>query len=258
MKNQILLSLASCLILFGCDNNVEVKESTTVIINEQSQPAVDTTTMLRIVNETDDSVIVWVTLGATAGCLQDISQVPFVTDSVAPLKGYFTLYAHDSTPDFAPVLGTGFNGAISFNTPALNCPTQQFPEGVNIFEFILNVSYQAGIPQESVEISCVAGVNCLLQGIFTGGIDWNASSMYPNVDTIYNRGKYNNSGLIGVFPYGCDDCTASVAPPACAKSDKDKQKYPICIVQRNAKGSGGGLVRASYKGGAPQPAMKKK
>jgi len=242
--------------LFACDNTVNVDE--TVIVNEQSAKPVtpiDTTTRLRIVNETNDSVVVWVTLGATAGCLQNISGVPYVTDSVAPLKGYFTLQAHDSTPDFAPD-SIGFNGALSFNTPAINCPTQQFPEGVNIFEFILNVSYQAGNPQESVEISCVAGVNCLLQGIFTGGIDWNASSMYPNVDTIYNRGKYDNSGLIGVFPYGCDDCTASVAPPACAKNDRDKQKYPICIVQRNAKGSGGGLVRCAYKGGAPQPAMK--
>jgi hypothetical protein len=148
----------------------------------------------------------------------------------------------------------GFNGQLSFNTPALNCPTQQFPEGVNIFEFIVNNSYQTGIPQNTVEISCVAGVNCLLQGILSGGSAWNASSMYPNVDTIYNRGKFDNSGLVGVFPYGCDDCTASVAPPACAKNDRDRQESPICTVQRNAIGSGGGLVRVAYKGSAPQPA----
>ena len=257
MKNQILFLLASSLFLFGCNSTVEVKDSTTIIVNEQSQPAVDTTTRIRIVNESNKPVVVWVTLGATDGCLQHITEIPYITDSVAPLKGYFTLQAWDSTADYAPV-GMGFNGQLSFNTPALNCPTQQFPEGVNIFEFIVNNSFQSGIPQETVEISCVAGVNCLIQGTLSGGSAWNASSMYPSVSMIYNRGKFDNSGLIGVFPYGCDDCTASVAPPACAKNDRDKQKYPICTVQRNAVGAGGGLVRVAYKGGAPQPAMKKR
>lgn len=257
MKNKTILLSALCLTLFACNNTVEVKESTTIVVDEQSQSTADTTTRLRIVNQTNDSVVVWLTLGATPGCLQDISQIPYVTDSAAPLKGYFTLQAHDSTPDYAPV-GMGFNGQLSFNTPALNCPTQQFPEGVNIFEFIINNSFQSGIPQNTVEISCVAGVNCLIQGVLSGGSAWNASSMYPNVDTIYNCGKFNNSGLVGVFPYGCDVCTASVAPPACDKNDRDKQKYPICTVQRNAKGSGGGLIRVAYLGSAPQPAINKK
>jgi hypothetical protein len=254
MKTKLLLFLASIMFtmsscwLFPSNDNAPTPSQDTV--------AIDTTTYIRIVNNTNDSVTVWITLGATAGCLQHISQIPFITDSVSSLSGSFTLYTHDSTIDYAPPVGIGYNGQISINTQALNCPTQQFPEGTNIFEFITNISFQAGNPQETVEISCVAGVNCLFQGILTGGEAWNASSMYPEVDTIYNRGKYDNSGLIGVFPYGCDDCTSSVSPPACAKNDRDKQKYPICTVQRNAIGSGGGLVRIAYLGSAPQPAVK--
>jgi len=240
------------LALFGCQTDIAVEE---VEIETQ-----DTTTYLRIVNDSEDTIVVWVTLGATEGCLQDINLIPFITDSVAPLKGYFTMYPHDSTPDYAPD-SIGFNGQLSFNTPALNCPTTDFPEGVNIFEFIINNSFQTGIPQETIEISCVAGANCLLKSRLAGGESWNASDLYPKVDTFYNMSRYNNTGLIGVFPYGCDDCTSSVSPPECAKTDKYKQKEPICTVQRDAIGSGGGLVRVSYLGSLvkiPQPAKAEK
>lgn len=246
MKKQFLLLITSCIALFGCFDNVEVKE--TVVINEQSEPAVDTTTRIRVVNETDSAVVVWLSLGATNGCLQDIGQVPYITDSVAPLKGYFTLAAHDSTIDYAPALDTGFNGEFSFDTVALTCAIPRYPFGINIFEFIVNISNAPyPNPQETVEISCVDGANCIISGKFFGGEDWNASAMYPKVDSIWNKGIHNNSGQIGVFPFGCDDCTKSVNPP-CGKNDKDKQKYPICTVQRNAIGSGGGVVRVAYRG----------
>jgi hypothetical protein len=247
MKNPILLLFTLCLTLFGCDNTVNVKESTTIIVDEQSQPAVDTTTRIRVVNETDKAVVVWLSLGATNGCLQNIGQVPFITDSVAPLKGYFTLAPHDSTIDYAPD-NMGYNGEFSFDTVALTCAIPRYPFGINIFEFIVNISNAPyPNPQETVEISCVDGANCIISGKFLGGEDWNASSMYPKVDSIWNKGIRNNSGQIGVFPFGCDDCTSSVNPP-CGKNDKDKQKYPICTVQRNAIGSGGGIIRVSYKG----------
>lgn len=247
MKKQLSVLIALLITLTGCNNTVEVKES--ISINEQSRPTIDTTTRIRVVNETDSAVVVWLSLGATNGCLQDIGQVPFITDSVAPLKGYFTLQAHDSTIDYAPALGTGFNGEFSFDTVALTCALPpRYPFGINIFEFIVNISNAPyPNPQETVEISCVDGANCMISGKFIGGESWNASSMYPKVDSIWNKGIHNNSGQIGVFPFGCDDCTKSVNPP-CGKNDKDKQKYPICTVQRNAIGSKGGIVRVAYKG----------
>ena len=231
--------------LTACEN-ISVKDEQ-VIIEEGADTLQVPITVLRIVNNTDSDVTVWVTLGTTAGCLQNVSQIPYITDSLGNLVGSFILSANDSTTDYAPS-GMGFNGNLSFNTQPMNCPTSQCPYGVNIFEFIMNNGFQAGDPQESVEISCVAGVNCYLSGDLYYGTDWNASSAYPNVTHFFNKGQFSNSGQVGVFPYGCDDCTASVSPPACAKNDKDKQKQPICIVQRNAKGSGGGLVRVTYMG----------
>ena len=242
--------------LSSCINEVKEKEIVNVDVNINSEPAVDTTTRVRIVNLTDKSVVVWITLGATPGCLQDIMKIPFITDSVAPLKGYFTLASKDSTIDYAPALGIGYNGNVSFDTCALNCAIPRFPYGINLFEFIVNNSFQSGIPQETVEISCLAGCNALIEGDLSGGgLSWNTYG-HPVVNHIYCRGIWNNSGLLGVFPFGCDDCTKSVAPPSCAKSDKDKQKEPICTIQRNAKGSGGGLVRIVYKGTPPQPLSK--
>jgi hypothetical protein len=168
---------------------------------------------------------------------------------VSALQGYFTLGANDSTIAYAPA-GMGFNGNISFNTAPLNCPTTTFTQGVNIFEFIVNNSFQGANSQETVEISCVAGVNCFIKSYLSGGNAWNASDSFPDVDSIYNQGISSNSGLVGVFPYGCDVCTGAASPPVCSPptNDNDKQSLPICTVQRNAVGAGGGLVQVLYLG----------
>jgi hypothetical protein len=143
----------------------------------------------------------------------------------------------------------GFNGNLSFNTQPLNCPIAQFPEGVNIFEFIINNSFQEGNPQETIDISCVAGVNCIIKAELYGGNHWNASPLYSNVTKMENSGILNNHGRVGVYPYSCDVCIGMKNPPQCAHDDKDKQSAPICNVQRNAKESGGGVVRVAYLGG---------
>lgn len=217
------------------------------VAEEKATPPVDTTTRMRIVNNSDSPVTVYLTLGATPGCLQHISQVPFVTDSAGSIQGWFTLAAGDSTVDYAP-LNMGYNGNISFNTPPLNCPTQQFPAGVNIFEFILNNTFQPGTPQHTIDISCVAGVNCLIKVNLSGGKEWNAGPLFPNVTSIYNSRINENTGLTGVYPYGCDICTASQSPPTCITTPANPQTQPICNVQRNAIGSGGGLIRVEYGG----------
>ena len=68
------------------------------------------------------------------------------------------------------------------------------------------------------------------------------------VDSIYNCALGCNSGLVGIYPYGCDACIGRNNPPSCVTSDSDKQKKPICNVQRNAIGSGGGLIRIVFEG----------
>jgi hypothetical protein len=214
---------------------------------EVKSVSADTTrTQMQIINATDSAVVVYVTLGATEGCLQSIMGVPFITDSISLLAGYFILKGHDSTAVWSPD-SLGFNGVISFNTQPINCATPQFPNGVNIFEFIINNSFQSGNPQETVDISCVAGTSCTILAELRGGNAWNAGK-YDSITDIKNNIEGKNSGLIGVFPYGCDTCTGAKNPPACDSISIDKQIEPICTVQRNAVGSGGGIVRVIYLG----------
>jgi hypothetical protein len=208
-------------------------------------------TLMQIVNgDRVNPVTVFVTLGATPGCLQDVSKIPFVTNVIAPLVGWFVLQPGASVGPYAPD-SLGFNGNLSFNTQPMNCPTPQFPKGINIFEFIINNGFQAGNPQETVDISCVAGVNCLIKGELIGGHDWNAGASKPIVKLIENGKLYTNTGRVGVFPYGCDNCTASTSPPVCPGHPpyEKPQTEPICNVQRNARAPGG-LVKVTYLGNA--------
>jgi hypothetical protein len=203
-------------------------------------------TKLQIVNATDSAVTVWVTLGATPGCLQDVTQIPYVT-SGSGLVGSFVLQAGDSTVAYAPSK-MGFNGNLSFNTQPMNCPTESCPNGVNIFEFIINNSFQVGTPQETVDISCVAGVNCAIECQLSGGPAWNAGVL-NNITSIHNSTIDGNKGLPGVYPYGCDTCTGAKNPPSCTTNSNDKQRSAICNIQRNALPSNTGLVKVIYKGG---------
>ena len=45
----------------------------------QPDPITDPVTYHQIFNHSDSAVTVWVTLGATPGCLQDVTKIPFVT-----------------------------------------------------------------------------------------------------------------------------------------------------------------------------------
>lgn len=208
-------------------------------------------TLLSFANASKLPVTVYVVLGATKGCLQDVTKIPYVT-SGSGLVGSFTLAPNAATPPWAPT-ALGFNGNVAFNSMPLNCPCAQQPHGVNLFEWIVNNGFQAGNPQETVDISCVAGVNSLIQ-VALSGPTWNAGPTQPNVTTFQNGVPPNNTGRVGVFPYGCDNCTAITSPPSCPGKKpfpyEKPQANPICNVQRNAKGSTGGLVRVSYLGPA--------
>ena len=245
MKSILKLSLILATAIFsftsiGCGN-----ETTSNCASDSIQA--DTTTRIQIINKTDSAITVYITLGAVTGCLQNVSVIPYVTDSIGSLVGYFVLGAYDSTIIYAPD-SIGFDGNITFGTQPINCPTTQYPNGVNIFEFNINNSFQPGNPQNTIDISCVAGVNCFIKAYLSGGNPWNASSVYPNVDSIYNSTITSNSGLVGVYPFGCDTCTGLKSPPSCDTISSDKQTQSICNVQRNAVGAGGGLIQVIYFG----------
>ena len=242
MKKVIIFLVSGVILTLLIALLLKKKPSETPVV-----PTLDSTTKVQIFNATDSAVTVWITLGATPGCLQNANHIPFVVDTLGSLVGSFVLNAHDSTIAYAPD-SLGYNGVISFNTQPINCATAEFPNGVNIYEFIINNGFQEGNPQETMDISCVAGVNCFIRVNMSGGNDWNASSRIPKVQSIANGDISHNSGRAGVFPYSCDSCITMYQPPVCDTIDTDKQKHNICNVQRNAKDSKGGLIKVIYMG----------
>ena len=212
-------------------------------------------TTLEAHNATDESVLVYLTLGATPGCVQDVSTITFhpsvTLNVVAPLMGSFTLARHETVKIEAPD-GLGLNGNLCFGTPPLNCPCPDWPEGVALAEFIIDNGFQPG-GQETVDISCVCGSNAYLGFDLSAG-DWTSNGGAIQVNQIRNDTRYKNTGLVGVFPYGCDLCTASVEPPTCVGQHPEfANSIPICNVQRPADNNQGGNVKVSFFGWTPVP-----
>jgi hypothetical protein len=206
-------------------------------------------TQLSLTNSSNTDVTVYLTLGAVNGCTPNVKLIPFVTNYVNTLQGSFTL-KQGETVSYTPPLGTCFNGNIAFGSAPLNCPPAAYPSGINLFEFMLNNRLQGAGAQETIDISCVAGANAYIAVTMSGGGTWNAGPGYPNVTTFKNNNLCNNSGQVGVYPYACDTCTASVNPPICPNRPICPiipQKTAICNVQRNASNSGG-TVNVSFQG----------
>lgn len=215
----------------------------------QPEPLGVEATLLQIRNDSKDSVLVYITLGTTWGCIQDIMDIPYIADSVPGqrgLQGTFILAPGDSTISWAPDT-LGYNGVISFGYAPDNCPSPSYTNGLNQFEFIINNSYQPGNPQETVDISCVHGTNCVIRVNLGTPSVWNAGPTFPSIQSFANTMDKNQIGTPGVYPYGCDTCTASKSPPSCIPLPQPAQKNKICNVQRDAKLSGG-IIRVIYLG----------
>jgi hypothetical protein len=225
--------------------------STKELKKEDEQMTTSNQTALELTNGTDKGVQVYLTLGATPGCIQNVADIPFVTTVVNKLQGWFTLASQGSV-SYTPPAGVGVNGNFAFGTPPINCPTDQYPNGVNLAEFILNNGFQGPGAQETIDISAVAGVNSYLKFSMTGGGVWNAGQTEPSVTEFENKGLKENCGQVGVYPYGCDNCTQRASPPECSGPPTpppygDCQSAPICNVQRDASTSGG-TVSVTFKG----------
>jgi hypothetical protein len=172
-------------------------------------------TSLKLTNNSGSDVQAYITLGVPPGCVSSVAKLPFVTNVVNSLQGWFTLKSGSSIT-YTPPAGQCLNGNIAFGTPPLNCPTAQFPNGINLAEFILNNAGGAPFAQETIDDSAVAGVNAGIRFVMTGGGAWNAGSAYPNVTSFQNQSLRANAGLVGVYPWGCDNCTVRSAPPVCS------------------------------------------
>lgn len=206
------------------------------------------TTELHVRNDSPGPVTVYITLGATPGCVQDVGLITGADIfRMYPLMGYFLLSKKGDHVTLAAPAGMGFNGNFSFNTPPLNCPTSSLPDGVNLAEFIINNGFQVN-GQETVDISCVAGANAFAEFELSAD-DWSTNGGQTQVKIIKNGTKLDNTGRNGVFPYGCDNCTSSDNPPSCVgKQPEYANALPICNVQRPAAVNQGGSVTVVFKG----------
>lgn len=209
---------------------------------------VSSPTQMTVYNHSKDTVLVYLTLGTTWGCVPNVTSVPWVQDTVAGqrgLQGTFTLAPGDSTVPFNG-MGLGFNGVLSFNFAPDNCPSPSYTNGINQFEFIINNGFQPGNPQETIDISCVHGVNGVIR-VNMSDSNWNAGPTIPMIQSFANTMDKTQIGIAGVFPYGCDWCDSIHSPPSCIPLPQPVQKAAICNVQRNAN-QNGGRIQVIYLG----------
>lgn len=224
------------MIMISC--STEIKEELVIEVNDTLE--VVTNTQLTLVNNTKDSLLVYLTLSGYPASdtvhVKNVYGIFGITDS--GLVGSFYIPAKDSV---SYVSDLEFSANVSFGSQPLNCSTTAWPTGVNPFEFNLNCG------QESIDISAMGGVNCLLSVDLVGGPQWQASPSYPDVRYFYNDSMYHNSELIGVYPYGCTNCTNTDGKQACQTPNEQPNTKPICTPTR-AKDARGGNVRVSFLG----------
>lgn len=223
-----------------CQHNV------CLLLNEEKKTNM---TKIKLTNQNSKDIMTYVTLGATSGCVVDVTKIIFSDKTnitkVSKLMGHFMLKANSSVYLQAPN-GEGFNGNISFNTPPMNCKSVELPNGMNVAEFIVNNGFQEGSPQETIDNSCVAGANAKIK-FSVDTDDWGTDSGTIKVSEFQNNEWDKNTNVIGVFPYGCDNCTTSVSPPDCVgKQPQFVNTKPICNVQRSAKNNKGGTVEITF------------
>lgn len=212
--------------------------SLTFITSEDSRVK---NTELKLVNSSNDTVLVYVTLSGYAGkekkeFVQNVDGIFGMTQT--GLVGNFSLAPNDSVSYTSKLR---FSGNLSFGTQGLNCPDSTWSTGVNLFEFNVNE------PQESIDISCIAGVNSIIGVDLIGGPDWVATPSFPNVRHMQNDSMNKNTNLVGVYPYGCTNCTNTQGKQSCQSPSETPDSTAICNPTR-ATNKRGGTVRVNFIG----------
>jgi hypothetical protein len=232
MKNFMIMLLSMTVLSCGWPSTeVETTEVDSLIVPN---------TELVLVNSSDDTVLVYLTLsGYPAGDsvhVQDVNGIFGCTQT--GLVGSFYMAPNDT---LGYTSSQWFSGNVSFGGQPINCFTPEFPTGVNPFEFNLNCN------QESIDISAIGGVNCILNVDLLLGPNWQATPSHPDVRSFYNDTMYANTGLVGVYPYGCTNCTNAAGKQPCQTPCEDPNTEPICNPTR-AAGVKGGIVMVTFKG----------
>jgi len=204
------------------------------------QPDDKSITKLQVENTSaSDTVKVYLTLNSGADFTNNVNGI-FGISSKNKLQGSFNLLPGE-IKTYTPK--SAFSGNISFWDPPLNCP---YP-GTTLYEFTLNNEGTVTNAQETVDISCVAGVTSIGEISMTGGGSWTDNVTKGSINSIKNKEIYHNTGISGVFPFGCTNCTNTNGAPDCEGHPgyADPNNRNLCNVQRNADESGG-TVCISY------------
>lgn len=227
----LLLVFAFMLVIVSCTTTVQEEE--VVLVNADSL-----NTTLAVYNGGKDSVQVYLTLGGgyDSTFVQNVNGIFGITDS--GLVGTFYLQAGD-TVFYQSSLK--LSGNIGFGSQGVNCFSDAWPTGVNIFEFNLNED------QESMDISAMGGVNCIMVVQNIGGPSWAATPSFPDVRIYFNDTMWKNTNKLGVYPYGCTTCTDTIGKQACQTPNETPDSTRICNPTR-AAGYRGGLVLLTFKG----------
>jgi hypothetical protein len=253
----LLIALAVVWSFPGCGSEQKSTETAKQEIKPGKEEKTETAaqTQLSLTNNSGQDVKVYITLGRVPGCVADVSDIPFVTNRIQALQGWFML-PNEKTVSYTPPPGTCFNGNYTFGIYPSNCPTPPYTAGINLFEFMLNNGNQPGpYQQETIDISCVPGVNAFIAVTMSGGGTWNAGQDYPDVTSFENKAIGQNTDLVGVYAYGCTGCVNGTPvcpnnPPPCAPNPPKCSSKQNCNVQRDAVRSGG-TVHVTFNGWAP-------
>jgi hypothetical protein len=202
-------------------------------------------TGFEILNTTKDSVLMYLTINAPSDStwVQSVDGIFGINSS--QLQGSVWVQPND-TLTYNPTLS--FSGNVSFGTPPQNCPTDQLVNGVNLFEWSVNVPKGSN---EGLDLSCMAGVNCIMKIDLIGGADWIANG--KSVRVIQNKKMWHNTGIYGVFPYGCTNCTNTQGKQSCQTPNEKPNTEKICTPTRNTNEKGG-KIRIKFLGYTPVPA----
>jgi len=189
-------------------------------------------TTVNVLNGTDKGTVVYVAFGADSA-VQSASWSSFCTAS-APLNCTFPLGAKGGRQ--LPLGGKYLNATFSFGA-AVTCGITKAEINVNnpTWYDVMDVSLVDGFSNDIlIDITPPAGFLADPHAEKGGGVK------------IFPRGKEHNEKAFGVYPFGCDICTARQNPPCnipkgtegCKAGSQYKPDVP-CQYQGPVKAGGG-------------------
>lgn len=210
-----------------------------------------------------DSVQVFVTLQSTESIVgkfgMDSSNFNPATKNKdgSPVKCKGVFWAKKDSLYHLGYTATLYGAVVSFGADNYACDaaiSHGWLYGVNIFEFTVNTPSTGN---ESTDLSCLDGLNSYLKLTVSDTVNWIAGGKIFKNPAENKWPLKDNCGIVGVFPYHCDNCIDTVKPP-----------HPICFpltgcsdnpvnnCQLDRATVRGKNIKCEFLGFTPVPALK--